>query len=207
MLLLEYLTASLAGDKREGKTAREENFAGLLLLAMAGKNAGLVAGAGRSGVGNYNALTAMHYDYPPPGQRAEKTTSAAPGGPGIKEIIEQTARKYGVDPALVKSVVQAESNFNPGAVSKAGAMGLMQLMPRTAAYLGVKDPFDPVQNVDGGVRYLSQMLKRYQGDVSLALAAYNAGPGAVDRAGGIPGYRETQNYVRKVLQNKINYTV
>ena len=207
MLLLEYLTTSLTGDKRESKNSLEGDFTSLLFLALAGKNAGIVAGPG-AGIGNYNKMTAVHQDiFKPSIQRTEKVAAITPEKPGIKEIIEGAAHKYGVDPALVKSVVQAESNFNPGAVSSAGAMGLMQLMPQTAAYLGVSNPFDPVQNVDGGVRYLNQMLKRYQGDVSLALAAYNAGPGAVDRAGGIPGYRETQNYVQKVLQNKVNYSV
>jgi soluble lytic murein transglycosylase-like protein len=96
-------------------------------------------------------------------------------------------------------VVKAESNFDPTAVSGAGAAGLMQLMPGTAASLGVEDVFNPEQNVEGGVRLLRQLLDRYQGNVVYALAAYNAGPGAVDRYGGVPPYRETQTYVPRVL--------
>ena len=118
----------------------------------------------------------------------------------FSDLIEETAQKYGVDASLVEAVIQAESNFNPDAVSSAGAMGLMQLMPATASSLGVADPFNPEQNVDGGVRLLSQLLNSYDGNASLALAAYNAGPGAVATYGGIPPYQETQTYVQRVLQ-------
>jgi soluble lytic murein transglycosylase-like protein len=112
--------------------------------------------------------------------------------------IAQAATREGLDPKLLKSMVRAESGFNPAAVSPVGAMGLMQLMPNTAAALGVTDPFDPDQNLAGGARYLRQQLDRF-GDTEKALAAYNAGPGAVARYGGVPPYAETQAYVSKIL--------
>jgi len=113
-------------------------------------------------------------------------------------LIGLTAREQSLQPALVKAVIAAESNFDPEAVSRKGAQGLMQLMPATAQALGVDDPFRPVENVRGGTRYLRLMLDRY-GDLGRALAAYNAGPRAVDHYGGIPPYRETRAYVKRVL--------
>lgn len=115
------------------------------------------------------------------------------------ELIYTTAMQHQVDPALVKAVIHAESNFQPTVKSSAGAQGLMQLMPGTAASLGVTNSNDPVQNVDGGTRLLRKLLDRYDQNVSLALAAYNAGPGAVAQYGGIPPYPETQRYVPRVL--------
>jgi hypothetical protein len=115
------------------------------------------------------------------------------------EIREISAR-HGVDPTLVESVIRAESAFNPTAVSRTGARGLMQLMPRTATALGVRDSFNPRENIEGGVRHLRYLLDRYPGNVALAVAAYNAGEGAVDSHRGIPPYVETQQYVQRVLQ-------
>ena len=115
------------------------------------------------------------------------------------EEIREVAERYGVSRSLVESVVRAESAFNPWAVSRKGAQGLMQLMPRTASSLGVRDAFDPRQNIDGGVRHLRYLLDRYPGSLPLALAAYNAGENAVNFYGGIPPYPETQQYVRRIL--------
>ncbi len=114
-------------------------------------------------------------------------------------LITKASEKYSVDPALIKAVIKAESNFNHRAISKKGARGLMQLMPATASSLHVQDSFHPESNIEGGVRYLRYLLNYFSGNLHLAIAAYNAGENAVIRYGGIPPYRETQIYVRRVL--------
>ena len=118
----------------------------------------------------------------------------------IADSIKRAARRYNLPENLIASVIHAESNFQVDAVSPAGAQGLMQLMPATARELGVDDPFDVRQNIDGGAGYLRRMLDRFGGDVRLALAAYNAGPGTVEKYNGNVPYRETQNYIERVLK-------
>ncbi|HWR16372.1 MAG TPA: transglycosylase SLT domain-containing protein [Terriglobales bacterium] len=118
----------------------------------------------------------------------------------IDRAIEEAAQKHNVDPNLVRAIVKVESNFNSRAVSRKGAMGLMQLMPATARSLNVTNPFDPKQNVEAGVRHLKELLANNNGDVPLSLAAYNAGQGAVNRNNGVPPYRETRDYVKRITE-------
>lgn len=117
----------------------------------------------------------------------------------FEPMIQAFSAQHEIDPALVSALVKQESGFNPQAISKAGAMGLMQLMPGTAKGLGVIDPMDPAQNLEGGIRHLKGLLSRYNGNIPLALAAYNAGAGAVAKYQGVPPYKETQQYVRNIL--------
>jgi hypothetical protein len=122
-----------------------------------------------------------------------------PDGPYAK-LIREAAEKHGVDEKLIHRIILVESNFNPKAVSRKSALGLMQLLPQTAAQYSVRNVFDPAQNIDGGTHYIKDLLARYHGDVSLALAAYNAGPQMVQRYGGIPPFPETQSYVRRLTK-------
>jgi|SRR5579864_1514502 len=129
---------------------------------------------------------------------AEARPIAAP--PRIRELVARTARDLGVDPQLIMAVIAVESAFNPHAVSPKHAQGLMQLMPETAARFGVRDPFDESENVRGGATYLRELLQRFNGDLVLTLAAYNAGEAAIDNYGGVPPYRETQDYIERVTR-------
>jgi len=130
---------------------------------------------------------------------SRKAGDVSSNDPDYTEVITSACERFAVDPHLVQAVIKAESNFDPEAVSNKGAIGLMQLMPDTAREMGVSDPFDPVENIHGGVGYLSQLLNSLNGDVSLALAAYNAGPKRVMSYNGIPPFRETVNYIKRVL--------
>jgi soluble lytic murein transglycosylase-like protein len=154
-------------------------------------------------------MQSIREHFPPPfgGSPATLVSTAAAPPPecppvapaDVKPIIDREAAKNKVDARLVQAVVEAESAYSPCAVSRVGALGLMQLMPATAESLQVSDPYDPGQNITAGTAYLKQMLERYGGDIAKALAAYNAGPAKVDAAGGVPAIPETQEYVRKIM--------
>lgn len=139
------------------------------------------------------------------GTKKTAPSSAKTGSGTFDAMIREAADTVGVDYSLIKAVIDAESSFNPQALSSAGAMGLMQLMPGTAKALGVSNPYDPQENISGGARYLKGLLDRYDNNEELALAAYNAGPGRVKQYGGVPPFKETQAYVQKVLENRKSY--
>lgn len=167
------------------KVASRRNEAGMVFLTLKG---GGEVGLPASGVRGFV-----------PDEVLDEVGPSGAGG-DLRALAAEVARRHGLDPELVLAVVSVESGFQPDAVSPKGARGLMQLMPPTAAALGVADPFDPAANLDGGARHLGALVTRYGGDLKKALAAYNAGEGAVDRHKGVPPYVETRAYVAEVLR-------
>ena len=171
--------------------AQDANFAALVQQAMAGRTApGTMPGPGLAAAPD-PSVSAIQPLIVPPAQ--------------IESLVNSNAAAWQVDPALVKAIIANESGFNANATSRTGAQGLMQLEPETAAGLGVRDAYDPAQNISGGTRYIKGLLERFHGDVHLAVAAYNAGPEAVEKFGGVPPYAETQNYVGNVMESYRRY--
>lgn len=210
----------LSGDTSTSSTDDSSDFSALLDTLM-GQATGtgntnqdtLASMTGKAGAGSIpSSLSALNKTYSPL-QSVNNVTSASP----YEGLIQEASRKYGVDSSLVKAVIQQESAFNHQAVSPAGAKGLMQLMDGTGSGLGVTNPFDPKQNVDAGTRFLGHLIKKYNGNESVALAAYNAGPGRVDRLGIktdqelaaklhlLP--KETQAYVSKIMGNRQKFSL
>ena len=160
---------------------------------------GLLFGLFAIAVPNAHVSTALPSIRPPEGfVSVSEDYRALPATIAYNDAIAEAATLYGIDPNLIRAVIHAESAFTPFAVSRAGAQGLMQLMPDVAEELEVLDPFDPRQNIFGGAKYLKRLLDMNKGNIDLAVASYNAGPGAVDRYNGVPPYRETRNYVKTV---------
>ena len=195
----------------QAATARIAELQALVARATGAEQVGAAASAQNGGTGFARALAGATMPTPfasafaaVPATGFGSNVTAAGGTPSLGEpspfdgLIVAAAQRYGLDPAVLKGLIRAESNFDPDVTSPAGAAGLVQLMPSTAASLGVTDRFDPAQSIDGGARYLRQQLDAFGGDLTKALAAYNAGPGAVRRCGGVPPYAETQAYVQKV---------
>jgi soluble lytic murein transglycosylase-like protein len=136
---------------------------------------------------------------------AGANTAEAAGSGDYEALVDQAAARNGIEPSLLHGLIQQESGFDPSATSSAGAQGLTQLMPSTASSLGVSDPLDPAESIEGGARYLGELMRQFGGDANDALAAYNAGPGAVQEYAGVPPYSETENYVSDVLANAATY--
>ena len=188
-------SAVYLGGEGEGGAPVRSSVQGLLDRFLEQLPAGAADEAGEDGaaVGTSGSAAAESAVMP-----VEGAAESLPGNAGTDAIIEKASRRYGVDSELIKAIIKAESNFNPRAVSSAGAQGLMQLMPATARGLGVSDSFDPEQNVMAGTRFLKDMLRRYDGNLDEALAAYNWGPGRVDKHGTSHLPRETRDYLAKV---------
>jgi soluble lytic murein transglycosylase-like protein len=182
---------STGGSASPAPQGTSNNFASALQAATTAD----VASAGTPGVANTAYAPAVS------GAGATGESGAAGESGQYESLIDQAASRNGVDPAILHGLIQQESGFDPSATSSAGAAGLTQLMPGTASSLGVANPMNPAESIEGGARYLGQMMTQFGGNAEDALAAYNAGPGAVEQYGGVPPYSETQSYVSKVLAN------
>jgi hypothetical protein len=190
-------THDRVGKKERRARDRRRGVAGGLLLTGLALAAGVHQGRGISDRSTEVSTSETARETPAIVDPSEAAVPAPPASP-YEDIIREAALKYGVDPDLVRAVIRTESNFNPLAKSRVGAKGLMQLMPRLAKELGIANPFDPRENIFGGTQYLGKLLDRHDGNVSLALASFNAGPRNVARYKGIPPFKETRGYVKKI---------
>ncbi len=194
-------------EQSSGAAAAAERIQQLQALIARVEHGPAVSGStGQTGSTFAATLNAAQADSPATEPSTDATSSpTSAGGGAYTPLIEQAAARNGLNPAVLYGLIEQESGFDPSARSGAGALGLTQLMPSTATSLGVSEPLDPAQSIEGGARYLSQLLQQFGGNTTDALAAYNAGPGAVQQYGGVPPYAETQQYVTKVLGYAASY--